>query len=442
MEEFIKILTEQMRCAKARDSVARELTNHIIDQTEVYEQSGMEHDKAVAKAVREMGDPVEIGVSMDRIHRPQTDWRMILLMFALSIAGLFCMMPIYGVERVLFRQGLFMLVGFAVTAVIYFIDYSIIGRVGAAAYIIVTILFIMGKHYMTVLNGRIPAMSILVYLYVPIFAGVLYQMRMRGYGAVFIGLVVCGATCLAMNYLSATFWVIVNIGGSMIVMLLAAIQKGMFGKCKKRMTAIVAAAVILPLTVLVWNISASWSAGSFRVMRLKAFLNREQYKEDAGYIYNVIADILRNAKFVGSGSSEYGVKLGVDVVRDNGLAPLFSIYTYGMIVGILLLILLAALVLRAVKIVYSQKNQLGFLVSMACMMVIFLNCLEGTLVNVGLFPFTNISMPFLAYGGSASFVYAVLIGLLLGVHRYEKVYTEETYADQPRWRMNLRIEKR
>ncbi len=442
MEEFIKILTEQMRCAKARDSVARELTNHIIDQTEVYEQSGMENDKAVAKAVHEMGDPVEIGVSMDRIHRPQTDWRMILLMFALSIAGLFCMMPIYGVERVLFRQGLFMLVGFAVTAVIYFIDYSIIGRVGAAAYIIVTILFIIGKHYMTVLNGRIPAMSILVYLYVPIFAGVLYQMRMRGYGAVFIGLVVCGATCLAMNYLSATFWVIVNIGGSMIVMLLAAIQKGMFGKCKKRMTAIVAAAVILPLIVFVWNISASWSAGSFRVMRLKAFLNREQYKEDAGYIYNVIADILRNAKFVGSGSSEYGVKLGVDVVRDNGLAPLFSIYTYGMIVGILLLILLAALVLRAVKIVYSQKNQLGFLVSMACMMVIFLNCLEGTLVNVGLFPFTNISMPFLAYGGSASFVYAVLIGLLLGVHRYEKVYTEETYADQPRWRMNLRIEKR
>jgi len=58
MEEFIKTLTEQMRCARARDGVARELSDHILDQAEAYEQSGMERGKAVAKAVREMGDPV------------------------------------------------------------------------------------------------------------------------------------------------------------------------------------------------------------------------------------------------------------------------------------------------------------------------------------------------------------------------------------------------
>ena len=66
MEEFIRILTEQMRCAKARDGVARELSAHISDQAEAFEQAGMEHDKAVAKAVREMGDPVEIGAAYDR----------------------------------------------------------------------------------------------------------------------------------------------------------------------------------------------------------------------------------------------------------------------------------------------------------------------------------------------------------------------------------------
>ena len=89
MEEFIRTLTEQIRCAKARAGVARELSDHIMDQTEAYEQSGMEHDKAVARAVREMGDPVEIGVSMDRIHHPQVEWRMLLLILALSAAGLF-----------------------------------------------------------------------------------------------------------------------------------------------------------------------------------------------------------------------------------------------------------------------------------------------------------------------------------------------------------------
>lgn len=443
MEEFIKTLTEQMRCAKARDGVARELSNHIMDQAEAYEQSGMEHDKAVEKAVCGMGDPVEIGVSMDRIHRPQIDWRMLLLIAALSITGLFCMMPMYGAERVLFRQGVFMLAGFALMAIVYFVDYTIIGRFSVVIYIIMTILFLIGKNYMYVLNGRIPAMSILVYLYVPTFAGILYQLRMRGCVAVAAGLVVSGVTCLATTYFSATFWVTMNIGVCMIVMLFAAIAKGMFGKEKKRMTAIAAAAVILPTVVLVWRISTSWRWESFRVMRLKAFFHRKQYAKEAGYIYNLIDDILRNAKFVGTGSSKYGENpVDFALTMDSGLAPLMSVYTYGIIVGILLLILLAALVFRAGKVVYGQKNQLGFLVSMACMMVIFLNCLEGLLINVGWFPSTTTFIPFLVYGGSGTFVYAVLIGLLLGVHRYEKVYTEETYIDQPRWRVNIKIEKR
>ncbi|MDE6054087.1 MAG: FtsW/RodA/SpoVE family cell cycle protein, partial [Lachnospiraceae bacterium] len=153
-----------------------------------------------------------------------------------------------------------------------------------------------------------------------------------------------------------------------------------------------------------------------------------------------IDDILGNAKFVGTGSSKYVDQLDFAIILD--MTPLISVYVYGMIVGILLLVLLAALVLRAVKIVYSQKNQLGFLVSMACMLVIFLNGLEGILVNVGLFPYTPVIIPFLTRGGSATLVYAVLIGLLLGVHRYEKVYTDETYADQPRWRVSLKVEKR
>lgn len=100
MEEFIKTLTEQMRCVKARDGVARELADHIIDQAEMYEREGMKHDEAVEKAVHEMGDPVEIGVSLDRIHRPQADWKMILLTFVLSVAGIFCMIPILSLIHI------------------------------------------------------------------------------------------------------------------------------------------------------------------------------------------------------------------------------------------------------------------------------------------------------------------------------------------------------
>ena len=61
MDEFMKILTDQIRCVKAREGVAQEISNHILDQAEAYEQTGISHEQALERAVREMGDPVEIG---------------------------------------------------------------------------------------------------------------------------------------------------------------------------------------------------------------------------------------------------------------------------------------------------------------------------------------------------------------------------------------------
>lgn len=439
MDEFIRILTEQMRCVRARDGVAREFAAHITDQTEAYECSGMEHDKAVETAVREMGDPVEIGFLLDRIHRPQTDWRMLLFTLVLGIAGLLCMLPIYGWEYVLFRQGVFMLAGVMVIAAVYFIDYTIIGRIGVAAYIVLTIFFFISRHYMLVINGRIPAMSILVYLYVPMFAGVLYQMRMRGYFSVIAGLVTIGVTFAALLYYSSTLVTAGNIVLIMTIMLFAAIRKGMFGQEKRRMTVLAAVVVIIPGVILFWT--AGINSRIFRAQRLYAFFHRAQYKEGIGYIYAVIEDVLRNAKLVGTGSSHYFDDLSASVL-DSELMPLSVVYVYGIAAGVLLLLLLAGYALHMMKIVHGQKNQLGFLVSMACCLVIFLNSFEGVLVNVGGLPYTTVVIPFLTRGGCAAFVYAVLIGLLLSVHRYERVYTEETYVEQPRWRVSLKVEKR
>ena len=65
MEDYIRILTEQIRCVRAREDVAREIRTHIQDQASFYEKQGMGREEALRKAVRDMGDPVSIGVEMD-----------------------------------------------------------------------------------------------------------------------------------------------------------------------------------------------------------------------------------------------------------------------------------------------------------------------------------------------------------------------------------------
>lgn len=86
-EEYLTILTEQIRCRMAREDVRKELLCHIEDQKAAFLSEGMEAAEAEEAAVREMGDPVETGNELDRIHRPKMAWGMIALIAVLSIVG-------------------------------------------------------------------------------------------------------------------------------------------------------------------------------------------------------------------------------------------------------------------------------------------------------------------------------------------------------------------
>lgn len=88
MEEYLKDVLEQIRCKKAHVYVEQELRDHLENQISDNISSGMEKSKAIAEAVRDMGDPIETGVMLDRVHRPQIAWKMIFLVGIISMLGL------------------------------------------------------------------------------------------------------------------------------------------------------------------------------------------------------------------------------------------------------------------------------------------------------------------------------------------------------------------
>ena len=73
MDEYLKLLLEQIRCTKARPYIKQELQDHMEDQIAENMKAGMDHEQAEKEAVRDMGDPVEtespLTVSTDlRLH--------------------------------------------------------------------------------------------------------------------------------------------------------------------------------------------------------------------------------------------------------------------------------------------------------------------------------------------------------------------------------------
>ena len=69
MDEYLKTLLEQIRCKKARPYIRQELQNHMEDQIEANLHAGMDYESAEKETVKDMGDPVEVGISLDCIHK-------------------------------------------------------------------------------------------------------------------------------------------------------------------------------------------------------------------------------------------------------------------------------------------------------------------------------------------------------------------------------------
>jgi len=132
--EYLKSLTEQIRNKNAKTLVLEEITAHIEDQKQAYLLDGMGEDEAEEMAVKEMGNPVDTGVQLDKIHRPKTDVWMLAAMLVLTLIGIVMQSIIclqYNDLSVIqntyhTRTIYYNLIGLLVMAIVYFADYRLL----------------------------------------------------------------------------------------------------------------------------------------------------------------------------------------------------------------------------------------------------------------------------------------------------------------------------
>ena len=139
MEEYIEKLISQIRCKKARPYIADEIRNHIEEQIEDNKLNGMTSEEAEKCAVIDMGDPIEVGVSMDKIHRPRISWKILIVVGILSILGIVIQYSSLNLLNSkpqineLYQSSVeefisSIILGFLIMIGIYFIDFTTIAR--------------------------------------------------------------------------------------------------------------------------------------------------------------------------------------------------------------------------------------------------------------------------------------------------------------------------
>lgn len=202
-KRYMELLLEQIRNKRAKELVAREINAHIEDQEEAYLSQGLTAYDAERRAVLDMGDPVETGVSLDAVHRPKMSWSMVILTAIISALGFFMLWMIckgnsnFETAALLKKQIIYLIIGFGIMLFICKIDYSqIFQRSGMLALLYLGLLILQDTGFLRFSS----TVTIPYLLSIPIFCGLLYKFRKRNWYHLLIPAGFMLASILLMHY--------------------------------------------------------------------------------------------------------------------------------------------------------------------------------------------------------------------------------------------------
>lgn len=430
-DEYLKIVTEQVRSQQARAMIEKEMTVHMEEQKAAYISDGMSEGEAEFEAVRDMGDPVETGNQMDLIHRPRMAWGMIALIVFLSAAGFviqYLMKVNLQPDGNAFMAGqlVFLLMGLAVMIGICYIDYSQIGLWARGLTIALGIAIFLGIMFsgaevngarMWIVIGRFSVnINMIAYLFVPLYGAILYRYRGQGYRAI-AKAVLWMLPVLLLSRVGLSLWTVIIICLTFGIILSAAIVRSWYKVAKKVTLAVLwAGAVLVPAAFA----TAVMAVGKeYQAERLRSILSYGNYGNS--YLVKHVWGILSGSQLVG---------MNQNVSQMTNLPMAFEDYTllyviayYGVLAASLIIgisvILFGCLLSKSMK----QKNQMGMIMGLGCCTAFFTQTLFYALGNTGFLP-AGAFCPFITYGGSGMLVTYALLGILLSIYRHQNIIPE------------------
>ena len=439
IEEYLQLVTDQIRCKKARPDVKTELENHILDQMESYRNEGMEEQEAMEQAILEMGDPVEVGVELDRIHRPKMSWEILLLVGILGGMSVLLQFTLWRGGNAMAqpeRQLMFHIAGFLVMLGVYFLDYSILGKYARQIGVLfcgVMILVVSLGHLANtggtfIMLGHLAiSVPLVMYLYVPVFGAILYSYRNAGYEVLW----------KSALWLTIPLWVdlrcsLVHTFCLLLICLLMfsiAVWKQWYQIARKE--------ILLSMWVCLWilivggvTVAAGGWVQPYIIERIRAFLQRSNI-----YTQDMMQNIFEQSRWIGESAS--GMEfLESSLPGFNSELILTSVMAcFGILPGILTVLLYLMMIWKIFGVSKKQQNQLGTMIGYGCGLVFASQVAYSVLAYLRVLRISSVILPFLSVTGGGTMVAYLLMGMVLSVYRYKNIPLHQEKSRLPRIRI-------
>ncbi len=411
IKQFLVTVCEQIRWKKAHSVISQELEDHIIDQKAAFVAEGLDEDTATDKALAEMGDPILIGSELDHTHKPKIEWSIISLtgiILMLGIAVRLLVTSEFNMQGVLINSIISVVLGMACMTIAYFLDFTTIGKYPKSIFLGLIGVSLGVMAVSPVINGRYFYVQFVLLLFPTAFAGIIYDMRTKGYlGIIISGLFFGIVACIA--FIIPSFSSVLLYSLTCLILLTFAITKGWFN-VNKLMALLL---VYIPMIITLFGIVIS---KPYRIKRLLIAINPFLDPKGAGYIGTIKRDLLAHAKFFGQG--DLGINSGLMLPNINTDYILtYLIHRLGWISFIVIMTAILAFIIRAFILCSRQKSVLGKLVSTSVLITFTMQVVLYVVNNLGFQLFPPLTMPLISYGGTATIINMTLIGIMLSVYK-------------------------
>ena len=431
LNQWLDMAAAQLRCRRAVPGVRRELESHVAEQYSALRAAGQDEEAAARETVQSMGDPVQVGVRLDAVHRPRAAWGPVLALGAVML-----------LSRLLWVWGgrapqtvvsiLPALLALAATA--YWGDISRLARHGTALYLLYCLFLSLLPFFpgTRTVMGRVQYAEALCMLLVPLYALAVYTWKGRG----LLGLLACIVllfpgllACLMMPLLAGC----VELALAALALGIYCCGKDWFGWGRRRSFAVLGAAcgaLLLAALLLLWGngylIPYYWSR-----LSLLFFPARDPL----GYGY---LPLVRQSIWMGQTPAGLMPQELAALLADFPLTYWF--YRFGLGPVLAAGALLAAGLVLLVRCALRIKNAAGRLTALACGTAVAAQLVGNLLGGTGMLAAT-VSLPFLG-GASTCCAQAVIAGLLLSAFRYDPVTAEPSLSRENKKRLHLSLEWR
>lgn len=420
VNDYINKVCSLIKNKKVHAEIREELSGHINEIIEDYLEIGMSLDVATNKALLQIGNADIIGHGLNKAHKSNSDWLLLLITSILIFFGFLTTAfiqsnasnDIYYINyfsKLLVFLGLSIILSLCILKVDYrkLKNYSILIYIINISLIILTIAFspyINGmKRWLVVGIFSLDTLAFTPVLLIISLAGIFDNYNWNDKKSLFKGLI--------LVFIPIILFVSIPSLSTIIIYLIAAFTIMHISGFKLKYLIIISASLSSILLLFIFN-------QAYRIERFFIFLNPTKDINSSGWIYNQLNTLRNSAKLLGNNSN-----INISTLPDANMefALTSIIFSFGWIVGILVIALVLSFIIRTGFIYSNTKNTYGKLLVSGLCSLFSVQFILNILANFSLSPILGVSMPFISYGGSQLIINVLAISIINNIYKFRNV---------------------